>query len=197
MSATTPGPMQPAEVAGLISKTAVLMEQFDRRCGEIEQRLLTHSGELERLSQQVPAIVRQSADGSLHALPGLVMDRLGGGLERPVQDYQQRLHRAGGELETAALKLGGQIERLQRLHRLLLWKTVAAVAVCLALLLAGGAWLSLHYTGVIEQNRLSAELLQAYNRADVTLCDGRLCANVETRGKRYGERGQYAPVAPR
>jgi hypothetical protein len=40
-------------------------------------------------------------------------------------------------------------------------------------------------------------LLQAYNRADVTLCGGRLCANVETRGRRYGERGQYVPVAPR
>lgn len=197
MSATVPTTMQPDEVAALISKTAVLMEQFDRRCGEIEQRLRTHSGELERLSQQVPAIVRQSADGSLHALPGLVMDRLGGGLERPVQDYQQRLQRASGELETAALKLGGQIERLQRLHRLLLWKAVAAVSVCLALLLAGGAWLSLHYAGVIEQSRLSANLLQAYNRADVTLCDGQLCAHVDAKGKRYGERGQYVPVAPR
>lgn len=197
MSASAPGPVQTAEVASLISKTAVLMEQFDRRCGEIEQRLRTHSGELERLSQQVPAIVRQSADGSLHALPGLVMDRLGGGLERPVQDYQKRLNRAGGELEAAAHKLGGQIERLQHLHRLLLWKTVAAVAACLGLLLAGGAWLSLHYAGVIEQNRLSAELLQAYNRADVTLCDGRLCAHIEAKGRRYGERGQYVPVAPR
>lgn len=194
---SAPAPMQTAEVAGLISKTAVLMEQFDRRCGEIEQRLRTHSSELERLSQQVPAIVRQSADGSLHTLPGLVLDKLGGGLERPVQDYQQRLRHAGSEVESAARQLTEQLGQLRRLHRLLLWKVVGAAAACLALLLAGGTWLSLHYAGVIERNQLSAELLQAYNRADVTLCDGRLCANVDGHGKRYGERGQYLPVAPR
>lgn len=197
MSTSPTLPMQPADVAGLISKTAVLMEQFDRRCGEIEQRLRTHSGELERLSQQVPAIVRQSADGSLHALPTLVLDKLGSGLDRSMHDYQQRLKNAGVEVETATGQLADQIARLQRLHRLLLWKTVGAVGACLALLLAGGVWLSMHYTEVIRSNQLSAELLQAYNRADVTLCGRQLCARVDSRGQRYGTHGQYLPVAPR
>ena len=94
--------------------------------------------------------------------------------------------------------MSGQLARLERLHRLLLWKTVGAVAACLVLLLAGGAWLSMHYAGVIRDNQLSAELLRAYNGADVTLCDGgRLCANIDTSARRYGERGQYVPVAPR
>ena len=197
MSTSSPTPMQTAEVAGLISKTAVLMEQFDRRCGDIEQRLRMHSNELERLSQKVPAIVRQSADGSLHILAGLVMDKLGDSLDRPVQDYRQRLQQAGNEIEAAVRGLAGEVARLQRWHRLLLWKAIGAVSCCLLLLLAGGAWLSLHYTQVIRHNQLSAELLQAYNRADVTLCEGRLCAHVEANGKRYGEHGRYAPVAPR
>jgi antitoxin (DNA-binding transcriptional repressor) of toxin-antitoxin stability system len=56
----------------------------------------------------------------------------------------------------------------------------------------------MHYASVIRDNQLSAELLRAYNGADVTLCDhGRLCANVDIRARRYGERGQYLPVAPR
>lgn len=197
MSMTTPTTMRSDEVVALISKTAVLMEQFDRRCGDIEQRLRAHSNELERLSQKVPAIVRQSADGSLHALPGLVMDKLGGSLDRPMQDYQQRLQQAGNNVEAATRGLAREIAQLRHLHRMLLWKAIGAVSCCLLLLLAGGAWLSLHYAQVIRRNQLSAELLQAYNRSDVTLCEGRLCARVEPRGRRYGQHGQYVPVAPR
>ena len=190
--------MDEQQLTALIGKSAALMEQFDRRCGDIDGRLQALAAELERVTRQVPAIVRQSADGSLATLPALVMDKMSAGLERPVHDYQQRVRTAGTEIEGAALRLSGQIGRLEWLHRLLLWKTVGAVAVCLALLLAGGAWLSMHYTRVIRDNQLSAELLRAYNGADVTLCDhGRLCAHVDTAGRRYGERGQYVPVAPR
>lgn len=190
--------MDEQQLTALIGKTAALMEQFHRRCGDIDGRLQALAAELDRVTRQVPTIVRQSADGSLAALPELVIDKMGGGLERPVRDYQQRMRTAGTEIESAALRLSGQIGRLERLHRLLLWKTVGAVAASLALLLAGGAWLSLHYANVIRDNQLSAELLRAYNGADVTLCDhGRLCAKVDTSAGRYGDRGQYVPVAPR
>jgi hypothetical protein len=190
--------MDEQELTALIGKTAALMEQFDRRCGDIDGRLQALAAELERVTRQVPTIVRQSADGTLATLPALVLDRMGSGLERPVQDYQQRVRTAGTEIEGAALRLSGQISRLERLHRLLLWKTVGAVAACLALLLGGGAWLSMHYAGVIRDNQLSAELLRAYNSADVTLCErGRLCARVDPAARRYGDHGQYAPVAPR
>lgn len=190
--------MDEQQLSALISKTAALMEQFDRRCGDIDGRLQALAAELDRVTRQVPAIVRQSADGSLVSLPARVMDAVGCGLERPVHDYQQRVRTAGTEIESAALRLSGQIGRLERLHRLLLWKTVGAMAACLVLLLGGGAWLSMHYTDVIRNNQISAELLRAYNTADVTLCErGRLCANIDASAGRYGERGQYAPVAPR
>ncbi|OWF62164.1 relaxation protein, partial [Xanthomonas vasicola pv. vasculorum] len=49
----------------------------------------------------------------------------------------------------------------------------------------------------IKDNQLRAELLRAYNAADVTLCNGQLCANVETKGRSYGDRRQYRQVKPR
>ncbi|WP_161805591.1 T6SS phospholipase effector Tle1-like catalytic domain-containing protein [Frateuria defendens] len=40
--------------------------------------------------------------------------------------------------------------------------------------------------------------LQRSVHADVTLCEGgRLCANVDAKGRRFGERRQYLPVVPR
>ncbi|SFW75699.1 hypothetical protein SAMN02800691_3575 [Luteibacter sp. UNCMF366Tsu5.1] len=77
------------------------------------------------------------------------------------------------------------------------WQFVMIVSVLGIVLLGAAVWLSAHYMRVIEQNQLSADLLKAYNRADVTLCDGRLCARVDTKGKRWGEKGEYMPVQPR
>lgn len=190
--------MDAQELTDLISKTAVLMEQFDRRCSAIEQRMQALGGELQRTAQQVPAIVRQSADGSLVTLPGLVMEKLGSGLDRPVHDYQQRVTVAGRAIESAVQSMSGQIQRMERLHRWLLWKTLAAVAGCLALLLAGGIWLSLHYTRMIAENQLTAETTRAYNQADIVRCgDGQLCARVDLKARRFGDHGQYLPIEPR
>jgi hypothetical protein len=186
--------MDQDHLSALIAKTAVLMEQFERRCDEIERHQAALSQDLQHLAQQVPAVVRQSADQSLRALPGEVAGRL----QQPVQDYERRLHHAGEELTSGAQELTRQLVRLQHLHRHLVWKTAGITAACLLLLFAGGAWLSGHYYGVIRDNQLAAELLQAYNRADVRLCsDGRLCANVNREARGQGPRGDYLPVKPR
>ena len=49
----------------------------------------------------------------------------------------------------------------------------------------------------VRRYQLSAELLKAYDAADVTLCDGKLCANVDPKGAKSGDEGQYRPVRNR
>lgn len=61
----------------------------------------------------------------------------------------------------------------------------------------GGGWLSKHYYEEIRRNQLSADLLKAYNAADVTLCEGRLCANVDVKSEKFGDKAQYRPVRDR
>lgn len=189
--------MQQQELEVLIGHAAVLMEQFERRCESIEQRLQSLGQSLQTVSQHLPAIVKQSADSSLQSLPNQVMGQVRDGLERPVQDYQQRLRTAGSELGAEANAMAQQLKRMEQLHRMLIWKVIGVTAVCLLLLLGGGAWLAMHYTDVIKQNQMSAELLNVYNRADVTICEGHLCANVDPKAKRYGERGEYLTVKNR
>ena len=90
-----------------------------------------------------------------------------------------------------------EIITAEQLHRMLIWKVVGVTAASLLLLLAGGLWLAMHYTSVIRENQLSAGLMQAYNSADVVLCEGKLCVNVDAKGKRYGTKGEYLPVKAR
>lgn len=63
--------------------------------------------------------------------------------------------------------------------------------------LGAGAWLSNHYYDEIRRNQISVELLRAYDAADVTLCGGKLCANVDMSAKGVGNKRQYKPVRAR
>lgn len=189
--------MHPEALAPLISKTTTLVEQFEERCGAIEQELQALTQSLRTLAQQLPAVIKQSADGSLQTLPLQVLDRVREGLQHPVDDYQQRLRTASVEIKQGTHALTQQLQDLQRTHQLLIWKVLGITAGCLALLLAGAIWLSAHYASVIRDNRLSADLMRAYNGADVMLCDGRLCASIDAKGKHYGNSGEYLPIKER
>ncbi|HEV7123525.1 MAG TPA: relaxation protein [Rhodanobacter sp.] len=191
--------MQQDELTALIDKTATLMAQYQRRGAAIEARLQTLSDALHGLTQQLPVALKTSAAGVLQTLPAEMRSVMRDGLGQSISDYRQRLDVAAHDVEKASQALLGQLGSLQRLHRQLIWKTMGAVALALTLLLAGGAWLSLQYTRVIRDNQISADLLKAYNGADVTLCrsGGTLCANVDPHAARYGERRQYLPVKSR
>ncbi len=190
--------MNQDELTSLIDKTATLMAQYERRGAAIDSRLQALNDTLQGMVEQLPVVVRTSADDVLQTLPHQMGTLMKDGRGRAMGGYRQRLDAAGHDVEKASHALATQISQLQRLHRQIVWKAMAAVVLALVLLLSGGAWLSLHYTRVILENQLSAELLKAYNRADVTLCgSGNLCANVDSRAPRRGERRQYLLVNPR
>lgn len=189
--------MQQNELMDLVSKAAVLMEQFDRRCMQIDQRQQVLTSNLQQLAQQVPLAIRQSADGALKALRTELFDQVRDGLEQPVGNYEQRLRDSGRLLQEGAMALADEMQRSRLLHKSLLWKISGVVIGSLFLLLIGGGWLSIYYYQTIRDDQVTADLLKAYNAADVTLCDGRLCANVDLKGKHYGEAGQYLPTRAR
>lgn len=134
--------MQQDELGALVGKTAALMEQFERRCVEIDRRQQALAHELQALTQRLPVVVAQSADGSLRSLHAGILEHVHGGLRQPVEAYEQRLRAAGGLLDEGARRLASQLHGMQRLHRRLVW-TLAGVTACgLLLLVAAGAWIA-------------------------------------------------------
>jgi uncharacterized phage infection (PIP) family protein YhgE len=186
------------ELAALISQTAALMEQFERRTESADKRLEEITQQLAGLAQRLPHVVKQSADEALQSIPTQVIGQTQGGLASAVSEYQNRWRAAADEVSSASKVLAERITRMERLHRNLIWKTAVVVSTSLAIMLGGAVWLATHYLSLISENQVSAQLMRAYNRADVALCeDGKLCANVDTKGKRYGDQRQYSPVFAR
>ncbi|MCE4372194.1 relaxation protein [Xanthomonas hortorum] len=189
--------MNAQDPMALVSKAATLMEQFERRCAELEQLQRRLAQQLEQVAQSLPSVVTRSAEQTLQRVPDTLIRSIQQGLDQPVAGFEKRLQQAGGLIGEGAQSLSDQLKRIERGQRLLLWKGAAVILGSLLMLLGGGGWLLAHYRQQIEDNQLHAELLRAYNAADVTLCNGRLCANVETKGPDYGDRRQYRPVKPR
>ncbi|MBB4132700.1 relaxation protein [Xanthomonas sp. 3075] len=181
----------------LVSKTAALMEQFERRCSEIEQQQRRLAQQLEQVAQSLPGVMTRSAEQTMQRVPDTVVRHIQQGMDPSVAGFEKRLQQAGSLIGGGAQSLSDQLKRIERAQRLLLWKGAAVVVGSLLVLLGGGAWLLAHYRQEIEDNQVRADLLRAYNAADVTLCNGRLCANVETKGPVYGDRRQYRQVKQR
>lgn len=190
--------MELTELNALIDKTATLMVQYERRGAVVEARLRALDETLKSLAGRLPEVVRVAADDIVRSVPAELAEGAAHGLERPLGEYRAQLQSAGDEVTRSAQSLAAQIARLRGAHRLLVWEACGALAVALALLLGGGAWLAAHYAGVVRANQVSAEVMQAYNRADVVLCGkGELCANVDAKRSRYGAEGQYLRVKRR
>lgn len=161
------------------------MEQFERRCSEIEQSQQALTTRLSALAEQIPNAVRESTDQHWQKISDDVTGNAREGMEHAVSGYERNLNQSGAAIQSQASTLKAEIQRLEEFHRHLIWKVAAVVLGSIILLAGGGLYLSTHYRKVIAQNQLSAKLLQAYNRADVTFCGDKLCANVDTQGKAY------------
>lgn len=183
--------MQTRDATSLVAGISALMERFERRTQQIEDSLQTSRYHLQQLTQQVPGVIRQATDAEVQKLQGAVMGSIEAGIQQPVSAYEQRLQTASRQLQQASQVLSDRILALQALHRHLIWKIAVVTMSSLALILFGGSWLSKHYYDEIRRYQLSAELLKAYGAADVTLCDGKLCVNVDAKSEKFGDAGQY------
>lgn len=186
--------MDQAELSELIAKTALLMEQFDRRCAELAQRQATSIAALERAGTMLPDVAQRSVEASLRQLVDTAASRVADGMAQPVASTAQRLAMQTQAFEQAARRLAEQVERVERAQRRLVWKVGAGALATLGFVVLGGALLLRHYDAAIAENRLHADLVRAYNAADVRLCGKRLCANVDPRA---ATAGGYRLVRPR
>jgi hypothetical protein len=189
--------MQEANIDDLLSKTSMLMLRFEQRCQVIEQQQQLVANELKSLTQQLPYVVKKSVEDLLRQLPKGVQENVDAALQQTVAEYRQQYQSSSQQVGQGAQHLSREMERLERIHCMLVWKVVGVTTACLALLLVGGVWLSVDYAGVIRDDQMSAETLKTFNAEDVVLCEGRLCANVDVHGRRYGMQGQYVPVKAR
>ncbi|MCC7632519.1 hypothetical protein [Stenotrophomonas rhizophila] len=190
--------MNETELATLISKTAALMEHYQRLCAQMEQQQKQASALLQTLARQIPAQLSESAQAAFRPLAIDASASLHGALKIPLQQHEQQMAQATRQLGEGAQALSAELRRYQLASRAVLWKSMATAVSAVLILGAGALWLGGHYRQEIQRNRIEADVLRVYNQADLVMCgEGKLCANVDTRARPTGANGQYRPVRPR
>lgn len=185
------------QTSNLIASASAPMERFERRTQQIESSLGSALHQLQQVAEHVPQTIHQAANAEMKALRGNVASAVDAGIAQSAASYEERLRTSGQLVHQASHLLSTQLEDMRQLYRHMLWKAAGICLASLALIIVGGTWLSSHYYGEVRRYQLAAELLKAYDAADVTLCEGRLCANVDARGETFGDKQQYRAVRDR
>jgi len=185
--------MNPVNSQSHTMHAADLVARLARLSQELGERNRQAVEQLQRASQSAPAVLRQAADQAWSGLSSRANESVQQGLQGPLDGLGRHIADSIARMQTATQGLMQAQQRMQSTVRKLHW-LVGAVAMVMLLALIAGTAMVRHYRGVIAEHQIQAELMRAYNQADVTLCDGRLCANVERNGKSYQG---YVPIKPR
>jgi hypothetical protein len=174
-------------------QVAMLIERLSRMSESMDARHRHAADQQERTVQALPGVLRQAADQTLGRMAADGARVLRTGLNEPLADVAQR---AADHQRLMLESTDAMIQTQRKLVTFVnkaIWLVVGVLAILLPVVAVGG-YLGWHYKQVVARHQIEAELLQAYNQADVRLCGNQLCARVDRSEKRYGE---YHPVKSR
>jgi len=175
------------------SHVAMLLERLSRVSESMDTRHRQAVEAQERSLQALPSVLREAADETLGHIAADAAHSLRTGLNEPLSDVARQAidhQRSMRESTEAMIRVQNTLTGVVNKS---IW-LMAGVLAMLVLVTAVGAYLGWHYRQIIAQHQIQADLLQAYDRADVRLCGKALCARVDRTDKRYGD---YLPIKPR
>lgn len=182
------------EARRLMLKLLALAERMEQRDERVIALLAEQGGALRSAAHEVDAATARFVRDALRAQ---AREAVQAGVGEAIAQCRDRLLQAGTEAARSAETMHRGAEALQRQRSLWLWTAPLALLVGSAIAAGAAAYAVTSSRAEVERHRIEAALLRAYNRADVILCGERLCANIDERGARFGERGQYRPVEAR
>lgn len=177
----------------LTSQVAMLLERLSRMSESMEERQRQAMEQQERTVRALPDVLRQVANQTLSGMAEDATQSVRTGLNEPLADVAQRADQHQRFMQASTEAMARTQRKLIGFTHKAIW-LVAGLLLIILPVVATGSYLGWHYSQVIAQHRIEADLLRAYNQADVRLCDARLCARVDRSDKRYGD---YLPVKPR
>jgi len=164
---------------------------------QLSARLALLADAIEDKTRDATRRIETSAKDLLQSIESESHTAMNRTAQHAIAPCAEQLKHSAESAKWAAKALGEQRLALSRTQQSLIYLGLASLIIG-CLLALGGIWLwAKHYRDEVARLKPEADFLRALNRADVIVCpDGRLCANVEAKSKRHGDRKQYQPVRP-
>lgn len=175
------------------AQTATLLERMLRLNEELAQSNRHAAESLERTANAAPRTLQNAAQQTLGQLTSDIAKAVHTGLNQPLGDFNRHVVESVTRVNGVTESMTRSRDAFAAVVSKLRW-LVISVIVAMALVIVAAGGLLWHYHNVIADNQREAEFVQGINRADVRMCDDRLCARVERADKRYGD---YVLIKPR
>lgn len=125
--------------------------------------------------------------------------------QRAGDDLRDSIKQIVGPLQEEIARLGHATQQWQetqarslRWHTRLRWSWASVLALCLLSLVANYEMIYGYYHQRIATLAAQADMVDAVNHADIVACgDGRLCARIDGKAPRGGDKNPYRMIAPR
>ncbi len=189
--------IETTEARQLLLKLLDLAERMETRDARVIELLSRQAAALQDSAHALHAGGQRLGADALAVLREQSRDAVNAGVSEAVAQSRERLAQAAVDAGRASESLRVAGDALLHRRRLWAWAVPAGLIVGSVLAVGGAAYAVAHARSQVQRHHVEAALLRAYNQADVTLCDGRLCANVDMRGRGVGAQEQYRPVQPR
>lgn len=185
------------DIQGAARALATLIATIKEREARLVESVEREINVLRQVASQVDTRVAHALDGASQRITQQARQALDGALAPALKHVDQAtVHTAKRLQDTAEALHVAERAWATRTTRLVLL-TYGALLLASILPIAGITYMVRFYEDQMERHRVQAELMRAFNQADVVLCGERLCAKVEKDAKRVGQRGQYVPVNDR
>lgn len=161
---------------------------------QLSLRLAHLSTLLEDQAHNAARKIAASAEALLRGVEYQAQTTMAHAAERALAPCADQLLRGAQSAKWAADALREQRRVLSGTQRSLVYLSLASLGIGSVLALAATVYWVKTAREEVARYRVEAALLRAVNEADVRVCEGRLCASVETKGKRFGETKQYRLV---
>lgn len=170
------------EVARLLTALVAKFEQREARMqAAVDQKLQKLESEVDQLHQRISGIVN-------------------GAQARITEEAKVAMGPVASEYGRAVAGTSAQLRGASRT----VWTWYGGLVMLAVLFFAIGWGVLGYYRRELAQIQdelaryeNAVPVVQAFYASDATLCDGRICVNVDRNGKRSGDKQQYLPAKPR
>lgn len=185
------------ELKQLVVKLAVIADRLDQRSEFAVTRVEQCGAALDHSADRLGSSAGSFAREALASIDRQSSEVIARGLGREIGNCIAHLQETKREASASAREFEQMRTVLRRERRTWVWLGLGALLTGSVLAIAAAGYAVKASRDEVRRNAIEATLLRAYNQADVSLCDGRLCANIDDSIPGLGDRKQYRHVKPR
>jgi hypothetical protein len=189
--------MDTEALKALVIQLAAVAERLDQRSRSAVQQVEQAGAMLDQRAHRLGSSSADFTREVSNALQRQSGEFIGKGLGDSIGEFKSQLTACARAASAAARTLESERQALSRERRTWLWLASGALLVASTLAMVSSFHAVVTSRKEVERNQIAADLLRAYDQADVRLCGQRLCANVDDSRARQGADNQYRLVKTR